>query len=115
VLGDEPPGRELEDEPAIHLLVELEVKRIDCLAGIAKAGLLDPPVEETILSPEEFIADEPGEEVERRQALGLRLQQARLEAGGHAGAAEVAEGALKFEQVHEGAPSVSRAMRRGSR
>src|SRR2546422_5156932 len=38
-----------------------------------------------------LVADERGQEVDRGQLLGLRLEQARLEAGGHARAAELAE------------------------
>lgn len=110
MLGDEAPrGEVFEDEPPIHLLVELEVKHMQRLAGIAEAGLLDAPVEEAILTAEEFIADEPAEEVERRRAVGLGFEEARLKAGGHVGAAEVPEGALEFEQLHEGLlPSAGR-------
>ncbi|MGH7644053.1 MAG: hypothetical protein ACREMR_00570, partial [Gemmatimonadales bacterium] len=41
-----------------------------------------------------------------------RLEQPGLKAGGHAGAAELAEGALQFDEVHVGISSwVFRAMR----
>ena len=42
---------------------------------------------------------------------GLGLEQPRLEAGGHAGAAELAQGVLQFDEVHVGISSwVLRAM-----
>ena len=47
----------------------------------------------------------------RGQLLGLGLEQPGLEAGGHAGAAELAQGALQFDEVHVGISSwVFRAM-----
>ncbi len=105
------PGGEFEDEPAIHLLVELEVEGVERLADVPKAGLLEAAVEEPILPPEQLVADERGQEVDRGQLLGLRLEQSRLQAGGHARAAELAEGALQFDEVHVGISScVLRAM-----
>ena len=51
------------------------------------------------------------EEVERDELLRLRLEQPGLEAGGHARAAELAQGALQFDEVHVGIASwVLRAM-----
>jgi len=105
VLRDEAAGGEFEDEPAIHLLVELEVEGVERLADVPKAGLLEAAVEEPILTPEQLVADERGQEVDRGQRLGLRLEQARLEAGGHARAAELAEGALQFDEIHVGISS----------
>ncbi len=105
VLRDEAAGGEFEDEPAIHLLVELEVEGVERLAHVPKAGLLEAAVEEPILTPEQLVADERGEEVDRGELLGLRLEQSRLEAGGHARAAELAEDALQFDEIHVGISS----------
>ena len=52
-LRDEAAGGELEDEPAVQLPVEVEIEGVERLAHIAEAGLLDAPVEEPILPPEE--------------------------------------------------------------
>ena len=109
VLRDPACGRELEDEGAVHFLVEVE--GIEALVRVAEIGLLDPPLEEAILAADEFILDEAREEVEGDELLSLRLEQPRLEAGAHAGAAELAEGALQFDEVHVGISSwVFRAM-----
>ncbi len=70
------------------------------LADVAEAGLLDAALEEAILAADEFVLDEAGEEIDRGQLLGLRFEQAGLQAGGDAGAAELAQGALQFDDVH---------------
>jgi len=90
VLGDEAAGGEFEDQAAVHLLVEVEIEGVQGLALVAEAGLLDAAGEQPVLAAEEFVADEGGEEVDGRQPGGLGLEQAGLEAGGHAGAAELA-------------------------
>jgi hypothetical protein len=112
VLGDKAAGSELEHESAIHLLVEIEVEGVEGLAAVSEAGLRDATVEEPILAAQELVLDERGEEVDGGLLLGLRLKQSSFEAGGHAGAAEVAEGALQFDEVHEGISSswIFRAM-----
>ena len=53
----------------------------------------------------ELVLDERGEEVDRGELLGLRLEQPGLEGGGHAGAAELAQGALQFDEIHVGISS----------
>src|SRR6266536_1619018 len=112
MLGDEVAGRELEDETAVHLFVEVEIEGVQPLVRVTEAGLLDAAGEQPVLAAQELIADESGEEVDRRQLSGLGFEQARLEGGGHAGAAELAKGALQFDEVHEGISSwVRRAMR----
>src|SRR5574341_1909968 len=112
MLGDEVAGGELEDKAAVHLLVEVEIEGVQPLVRVAEARLLDAAGEQPVLAPEELVADEGGEEVDRRQLGGLSLEQAGLERGGHARAAELAEGALQFDEVHDGISSwVRRAMR----
>src|SRR2546426_11592841 len=77
VRGDKAAGGELEDEAGIHLLVEVEVKGVERLARVAEGGLLEAPVEEPILAPEQLVADEGGEEVGGSQRVGLGLVQTR--------------------------------------
>ena len=105
VLRDKAAGGELEDEAAIHLLVEVEVKGVERLARVAEGGLLEAPVEEPILAPEQLVAHERGEEVDGSQRVGLGLEQPRLEARRHAGEPELAERALQFDEVHLGISS----------
>ena len=76
---DEAAGGELEDERAVDLLVEVEVEGVERLVRVAEAGLLDAPREQAILPARQLVADERGEEVDRRQSLGLRLEEPRLE------------------------------------
>jgi 3-octaprenyl-4-hydroxybenzoate carboxy-lyase Rift-related domain len=78
---------------------------------VAEAGLLHAAFEEAVLAADEFILDEVGEEIDGGQLLGLRFEQGGLEADGHAGAVELPQGALQFDEVHGGGTSwVFRAM-----
>jgi hypothetical protein len=110
VLGDEAAGRQLEDEPAIELPIEVEIEGVQRLAHVTEAGLFEAAVEQPVLASKELVTDERGEEVDRGEVLGLRLQQPWLQAGGHAGAAKLTQGALEFEDVHELASWALRAM-----
>jgi hypothetical protein len=101
-LGDEATGGELEDEGAVHLLVEVEIEGVERLAGIAEAGLFEATLEEPVLALQQLVLDEGGQEVDRGELLGLGLEEPAFEAGGHAGAAELAGGALQFDERHVG-------------
>src|SRR5207253_3127451 len=79
VLGDPAGGGQLEDEGAVHLFVEVEVKGIEPLGGVAEARLLQAPFEEPILPADELVLDEAREEIDGGQLLGLRLEQADLQ------------------------------------
>jgi hypothetical protein len=46
VLTHEAGGRQLEDEPPVHLLVEVEIEGVERLARLAKASRLDAPPEQ---------------------------------------------------------------------
>ena len=67
-------------------------------------------LEQPVLAALQLVGDERGDEVERRQLLGLGLAQAGFEDVGHAGEAELAERAIEFDEVHVGSP-VLRSMR----
>jgi hypothetical protein len=99
-LGDEAAGGELEDEGPVHLLVEVELEGVEGLAGVAEARVLDPAFQQPVLAREEFVLNEGREEVDRRQRLGLGLAEPAFEPGRHARAAELAEGALQFDERH---------------
>ena len=110
VLGGPAGGGQLVDEGAVHLLVEVEVKGIEPLGGVAEARLLQAPFEEPILPADELVLDEAREEIDGGQLLGLRLEQADLQPGRDARAAELAQGALQFDDVHEVTSWIFRAM-----
>src|SRR5262249_5073050 len=100
VLGDPAPGGQLEDESAIHLLVEVEIEGVQALADVPEGRLLQAPLQEAILAAQELVLNEAGEEIDGRELLGLRLQEAGVQAGRDARAAELAQGALQFDDVH---------------
>jgi hypothetical protein len=66
---------------------------------------VNPALEESVLPTLELVLDEGGDEVEGGELLRLGLQQAGFKAGGHAGAAELTEGALQLDEVHVGISS----------
>jgi len=111
MLRDEAAGGQLEDQPAVQLLVEVEVEGVERLAAVAEAGLREAPLQEPVLTAEELVTDEGGEEIDGGERVGLGLQQPRVETGGHAGEPQLAERALQFDEIHEVASSwVFRAM-----
>jgi hypothetical protein len=105
VLGDEAAGGEFEDEAAIERPSEVEIEGVEGLAHVAEAGLFEAAVEQAVLAPQQLIADERGEEVDGGQLLRLGLEQPWLQAGGHARATELPQGALQFDEVHVGIAS----------
>src|SRR3989442_1428994 len=99
-LGEEAAGGELEDELAVHLLVEGEVEAVEGLVGIAKVGLLEPAGEEAVGAAGEFVLEEEGEEVGVGAAIGLRLDEPRLQTRDHAAETEVAQSVEEFRELH---------------
>ena len=73
---------QIEDEIAIHLLIELEVEVVQALVRIAEASL--------------FLAPFDG-----RHVLCLRLKQACFQHGHHAAQPQLMQGTTKFDQVHD--------------
>jgi hypothetical protein len=39
---------ELVDDPAVHLLVEVEIEAVERALGVAKTSLLGPPLEQAV-------------------------------------------------------------------
>jgi hypothetical protein len=103
-LLDEARRGQLEDEGAVELLVEGEIKAIERAVGVAEARLGVAAGKEPVLAALQLVTHERGHEVEWGEALGLGLVQPRLEDGGHAGEAEFAEGGVDFDEVHEQSP-----------
>lgn len=99
---DEGSGGEVEDEAAVHLGVEGEVEVIECLVGIAEAGVLAAPFEQAVGAACEFVRDQAGEQIEGSHGFGLSLSQAGFQHIGHAAEAELAQSAFEFDEVHVG-------------
>jgi hypothetical protein len=92
------------DQRAIHLFVEIEIKAIERAIGITEGGLFVAPLEQPVLSAQEFIGDQRRHEIDRREAIGLCLTQAGFEDRGHAGEAKFAERVIEFDQIHGRSP-----------
>jgi len=71
--------REVKDQAAIDLFVEVEIKVVERLMRVTEAGLLSPPLEKPVASPSQLVRDQAGDEINRRHGLGLSLTKARLE------------------------------------
>ena len=77
--GDEGAGGQIEDQTAIHLLVEIEVEVVEGPLWIAKLGLLAPSFQQSVAATREFVRDQAGEEVDGSHGFGLSLVQTRFE------------------------------------
>src|SRR5688572_3755401 len=86
MLGDELGCGQIEDQTAIHLLIEVEVEIFERDLGIAKRGGLSPAVQQPAATARQFIGNQTGNQVNRRHALGLSSMETRFQHGG--GAAE---------------------------
>jgi hypothetical protein len=102
VLGHEMAGGKVEDEPAVHLFVEVEVESIERAIPVAKAGGPKAAIEQAVGSHSELVVDQAGDQVKVGEILGLGFSDPRLEGGRHAAEPELPEGAVYFDQVHSG-------------
>ena len=109
-LRDEAPRGELVDQRAVHLLIEIKVKGVECGVRVAKACLFVSAFEQSVLPAQEFVRHERRHEIDRRELLGLGVAQAGFEDGRHAGQAEFAERVIELDEIHSGSP-VLRSMR----
>jgi hypothetical protein len=103
-LGDKAAGRQVVDQGAVHLLVEIKVEAIQRAVWIAEAGLFVAALEQAILAPHEFVRHQQRDEIERREVLGLGVTQPRFEDIRHPGEPQLAERTIEFDEVHRGSP-----------
>src|SRR5438552_4952694 len=89
--ADESGGSQVEDQTAIHLFVEVEVKVVERLVRVAKAGLLAPPLQQAIATSGQLISDQTGDEIDRAHGFGLGLLQTCLEHRGHTAETQLAQ------------------------
>jgi hypothetical protein len=75
VARDEGASGQIEDQAAIHLLVESEVEVVESAIEIAETGFLSTPVQEPVGTPCEFIRYESGKQIDGRHRFGLGLVQ----------------------------------------
>src|SRR5260370_40041049 len=79
--SDEGAGGQVEEQTAIHLLVEVEVEVVEAPLWIAKLGLLGPSLQQAISATSEFIRDQTGEEVARGHGFGLSFAETGFQHG----------------------------------
>lgn len=73
--------------------------------------MLDATSKQAVLSTQQLIADERGQEVEMRLSLGGGALDADLEHVGHARQAQLAKRAVDFDEVHGVSPWLRRMTR----
>src|SRR5262249_26558055 len=82
--SDERCGRQIEDQAAIRLLVEVEIEVIERHLRVAKLCLFPAPLQESLDAASQIIGDQTGEEVDGYHRFCLGLLQAGFKYGGHA-------------------------------
>jgi hypothetical protein len=103
-LTDEAGRGQLVDERPIHLLVEIKIKPVEGTIRITEAGLFVPTGKKPVLPALQFVTDERGDQIERREFLGLGMAEAGFENVGHPREAEFAERVIEFDEIHVGSP-----------
>jgi hypothetical protein len=73
VARDEGASAQIEDQAAIHLLVESEVEVVEGLLGVAELGLLFPPLQQALATQGEFVGDQARQQVDGGERFGLGL------------------------------------------
>ena len=81
--SNEGAGGQVEDQTAIHLLVEVEVEVVEAPLWVAKLGLLGSALQQAIPATSEFVRDQAGEEVDGGHGFGLSLAETGFEHGGN--------------------------------
>jgi hypothetical protein len=69
--GDESARGQVEDQAAIHLLVEVEVEVVERLLRITKLRLLTSPLQQTLTSFGQLVGDRAGEQIFREAGTTL--------------------------------------------
>ena len=90
MLGDEVRRGEVEDEAAIHLLVEVEVEVVECDLRITELRRFSPTLQQAVAATRKFIADQTGNKINRRHRFGLSLMQTSLNYGSDATKSQLA-------------------------
>src|ERR1022692_4704467 len=100
VARDEGASGQIEDQAAIHLLVESEVEVVEGLVRVAELGLLFPPLQQALAAQGQFVGDQTGEQVDGSEWFGLGLAQTGLQRGDHSAQAKLFESTIEFDQIH---------------
>src|SRR5262245_56051758 len=76
---DESASCQIKDQASIHLLVEVEIKIVECLLRITETCLLSPSLQQPIASSAQLVRDQARDQIDWRHRFGLRLAQPRLQ------------------------------------
>src|SRR5271157_4443578 len=63
---DKAGSSQIEDQAAIHLLVEGEVEVVEGLLGVAELRLFFPPLQQALATPSQFVGNQPDDGWRRR-------------------------------------------------
>ncbi len=80
---------QVEYQAAIHLRIEGEVKVVQSLVRVAEGGLFAPAIQEPLTAAGKLIADQAGDQIDRRHGFRLRLAQSGFQHGGCAAEPEL--------------------------
>src|SRR5581483_544793 len=108
---DESASRQIEDQAAIHLGVEVKVEIVERFLRIAKLSLLATAIEQTLAASGEFITNQAGDEIDGRHGLGLCLMQPGFQHSGYTAKPELAQCTLQFNHIHSSLSFVLFSMR----
>ena len=85
-------------------MLKIKIKGVERAVGVPKAREFVAAGQEPVLAPLQFVGDERGDEIERRQPFGLRVAEPRFEDVGHPGEPELAERTIDFDEIHSEPP-----------
>jgi hypothetical protein len=72
--ADKGGSRQIEDQGAVHLRIELEVESVQSLVGIAEACLFVPPLQQSLAAAGQFVRHQDGDQVEGGHGFALLHQ-----------------------------------------
>jgi len=84
MFGDEVGCRQVEDETAIHLLVEAEIEVIQRHLRIAKLGVLLSSLEQSVAAADQLVGDQARDQIDGSHTFGLSLMETCFQHGSHA-------------------------------
>src|SRR3974390_3111889 len=97
---DEGASGQIEDQAAVHLLVEVEVEVVEGLLRVAKLGLLFSSLQQPFAATCQFVGDQAGEEVDWGHGLGLGLAETGFEHGGDHAQPQLSESTIQLDEIH---------------
>src|SRR5215831_10049699 len=98
--ADESTCGQVEDQTAIHLLVEVEIKIIQSLLRIAKLRLLATSLQQPFATAGEFIRYQTGNQVDGSHRFGLGLAQTGFEHSSYAAEPQLLQSTVQLNQIH---------------